>query len=213
MSGSRRACLLSGPLTLAAALVACSSPATRYYRLIAIPGTIQHSTPMTLAVRGLSIPGYLNRDEIAKAASDYRFAFYSNDLWADQLSRMLQIVMVQDLAQRLPEVTVFGSGGAINASSDVLVEINVLRFDPDSRGGVVLDAQIAVKSGPTRKLWMTQSFNSSGTLSDGGADSNGPDASQIVSTMSELWADMANRVADIIIEYQATRPFAHSAPG
>jgi len=213
MSTSRRACLLTGPVMVAAAMAACSSPATRYYRLMAVPGTVQHAAPITMAVRNVSIPGYLDRDEIAKVGSDYRFEFYSNDLWAELLSSMLQTVMVQDLAQRLPAVTVLGSGGSIDASSDILVEINILRFDPDSSGNIVLGAQIAVKSGPTRTLWTTRTFESSGTLSNSGADSNGPDASEVVAKMSELWAAMADQVADIIIEYQAARSFPSSDAG
>src|SRR5271165_7081548 len=132
MNASRRACLRTGPVILVAALAACSSPATRYYRLMAVPGTVQHAAPTNVAVRTVSIPGYLDRDEIAKIGRDYRFEFYSNDLWAEQLSGMLQAVMVQDLTQRLPEVTVLDSGGSIDAYSDILVEINILRFDPDS---------------------------------------------------------------------------------
>jgi len=213
MSASRRVCLLTVPVVLAAALAACSSPATRYYRLMAVPGTVQNVTPINVAVRNVSIPGYLDRDEIAKIGRDYRFEFYSNDLWAEQLSSMLQTVMVQDLAQRLPAVTVLGSGGAIDASSDILVEINILRFDPDSSGNIVLGAQIAIKSGPNRALWTTRTFDRSSALRNNGADSNGPDASEVVSKMSTLWAAMADQVADVITQYQAARALARSGSG
>lgn len=213
MNASRRACLLTGAVILAAALEACSSPATRYYRLMALPGAAQNGAPMTVAVRSVSIPGYLTRDAIAKAGGAYRFEFYGNDLWADELATMLQAVMVQDLAQRLPAATVLDSGGSIEASSDVLVEINVLRFDPDSSGNIVLSAQIAIKAGPTRTLWAARSFERSSALSMSGADLNGPDASEIVAKMSALWAAMADQVAAIIAQYQAARPFAGSGSG
>ncbi|HTQ71961.1 MAG TPA: PqiC family protein [Acidocella sp.] len=213
MNASRRACLLTGPAMLAVALVACSSPATLYYRLMAVPGAVQTAAPMTVAVRSVSIPGYLNRDGIAKAGAAYRFEFYSNDLWADQLSAMLQAIMVQDLAQRLPAATVLASGGSIEASSDVLVEINILRFDPDSSGNLVLSAQIAIKSGPTRRLWATQSFARSSALSLSGAGADGPDAAEIVAKMSALWAAMADQVAALIAQYQAARPGAGSGSG
>ena len=213
MNASRRACLRTGSVILAAALAACSSPATRYYRLMAVPGTVQHAVPINVAVRSVSIPGYLDRDEIAKIGCDYRFEFYSNDLWAEQLSGMLQAVMVQDLTQRLPAVTVLDSGGSIDAYSDILVEINILRFDPDSGGNIVLGAQIAIKSGPDRTLWKTRTFDSSGALSNSGADLNGPDASEVVAKMSALWAAMADQVADIILEYQAERSFARFDAG
>ncbi len=209
MNTSRRGCFLTGPVILAAALAACSSPSTRYYRLMSVPGTVRNTAPITAAVRSVSIPGYLDRDGIAKVGHDYQFEFYSNDLWADQLSSMLQSVMVQDLAQRLPATTMLRSGGSIDASSDLLIEINVLRFEPDnSSSNLVLDAQIAIKSGSTRALWTARTFDSSRPLSNSGTDSKGPDASEIVSKMSALWAAMADQVADIIIEYLATQSHA-----
>ena len=199
MRASRRACLCAGPVLLAAALAACSSPPTQYYRLAMIPGTSNNAPPFTVAVRSVSIPGYLDQTGIAKGGSDYQFGVYSNDLWADQLSRMLQAVMVQDLAQRLPASTIIGSGGSIGVSTDVLVEINVLRFDPDSTGKIALTAQFAIKSGRTRALWRTQT-------SERIAAPPGVDISNSVATMSMLWAAMADQIANSIVAYRASQP-------
>ncbi len=198
MSPSRRACLSAGPIMFAAALSACSSPPTHYYRLAVIAGTSRSSAPFTVGIRSVSIPGYLDQSGIAKGGGDYRFDVYSNDLWADQLASMLQAVMVQDLAQRLPTATVIGTGGSIGVSPDVLVEINVLRFDPDSAGQLVLNAQIAIKSGRTRALWATQSFAQH-------APPDGVDASGIVAGMSLLWAAMAEQIADFLAEYSSSQ--------
>jgi uncharacterized protein len=203
VSASRRACLCAGPVLLAAALAACSSPPTQYYRLAMIPGTNNNAAPFTVAVRSVSIPGYLDQTGIAKGGSDYQFGVYSNDLWADQLSRMLQAVMVQDLAQRLPASTIIGSGGSIGVSSDVLVEINVLRFDPDSTGKIVLTAQFAIKSERTRALWRTQTFERI-------AAPAGANISDTVATMSMLWAAMADQIANSIVTYRASQPSAFS---
>jgi uncharacterized lipoprotein YmbA len=213
MNASRRAWLCTGPVILTAALVACTSPRTNYYRLLAVPGAVRNAAPMTVAIRNVSIPGYLDRDGIAKVGNGYQFAFYSNDLWADQLSAMLKTVMVQDLAQRLPAITVLGSGGAIDVSSDILIEINIVRFDPDGSGNLDLGAQVAIKSGPFRKLWATRSFDESAALNIGSADSTESDASEIAAKMSALWAAMADQVADSIIEYQAASPVAGSGAG
>jgi uncharacterized protein len=199
MSASRRACLLTGPVLLVAALAACSSPPAQYYRLAAIPGAISGDAPFTVGVRSISIPGYLDQDGIAKNTGDYQFGVYGNELWADRLADMLQAVMVQDLAQRLPTAMVIGSGGSIGVSSDVLIEINVLRFDPDSTGKIILTAQIAIKSGRTRVLWTTRTFEDSATPDNAGV----PD---IVAKMSLLWAAMADQVAGLIVEYRASQP-------
>jgi len=203
VSVSRRACLRAGPVTLMAALAECGSPPTQYYRLAEVPGAIRNTAPFTVGVRSVSIPGYLNQNAIAKGGNAYQFSVYGNDLWADQLANMLQAVMVEDLAQRLPASTVIGSGGSIGVSADVLVEINVLRFDPDSTGEIVLSAQFAVKSGRTRAVWMTQTFARS-------AAPDGVDISDTVAKMSMLWAAMADQVADSIALYRHGRPVAFS---
>ena len=96
---------------------------------------------MRVGVLSISIPDDLNQNGIAYGGSGNQFDVYSNDLWAGRLADMLQDVMVQDLAQRLPQATVIGSGGSIGLPFDVIVEINVLRFDPDGTGNVVLSAQ------------------------------------------------------------------------
>jgi uncharacterized lipoprotein YmbA len=204
VSVSRRACLRAGPVVLVAALAGCgSSPPTRYYRLAEVPGAIRNAMPFTVGVRSVSIPGYLDQNGIAKGGDAYQFSVYGNDLWADQLANMLQAVMVEDLAQRLPASTVIGSGGSIGVASDVLVEINVLRFDPDSTGKIALSAQFAIKGGRNRALWLTQSFARD-------AAPAGVDISDIVATMSMLWAALADQVAESIAAYRAGRPVAFS---
>jgi uncharacterized lipoprotein YmbA len=98
--------------------------------------------------------------------------------------------MVQDLAQVLPDATVTASGGAVAAAPGVLVEINILRFDPDPDGQILLLAQVAVKTGPERTVCATRALQSSAT----------PDAgvTGIVAAMSGLWAGAAGQVADMV---------------
>ena len=148
MSHSRRAFLSAGSALLAAsALAGCTSAPTNYYRIAVVPGAIRSGAPGSIGVRSVSIPGYLSQNGIAKPSSGYEFGTYSNEVWAEPLDGMLQSVMVQDLSQRLPASSVLGAGGSIGLSAAALVEINVLNFDPDSSGQVVLTAQIAIRSG------------------------------------------------------------------
>jgi uncharacterized lipoprotein YmbA len=199
MKMERRALLCAWPILVAAGLVACTSPPAQYYRLAAVPGPTCSDVPPTIGVRSISIPGYLNQNGIAKPSGNYQFDSYSNELWAEPLADMLQATMVQDLVQRLPESTVTGSGGAIGAPSDVLVEINVSRFDPDPAGRIVLTIQIAIKSGGSRTLWMVRTFNSSSAPA-------GDDVSEIAAAMSTLWAAAADEIGSLIVESWANHP-------
>jgi uncharacterized lipoprotein YmbA len=176
---------------VAVGLAGCAAaPPTVYYRMAAQPGPVHDSAPLSIVVRGIGLPGYLDQTGIAKPAGAYEFASYANALWAEPLGDMLQSVMVQDLAQALPEATVTASGGAVGAAPGVLVEINILRFDPDPYGRMRLLAQVAVKTGPERTLCGAKTLQSSAA----------PDAgvTGIVAAMSGLWAGAAGQVADMV---------------
>jgi uncharacterized lipoprotein YmbA len=151
---------------------------------------------VTVVVRSVSVPGYLDQDGIGKAGGVYEFSSYPNDVWAEPLADMLQGVMVQELSQRLPGATVLPDGGAIGAPADAVVEVNVLRFDPDAAGDVILDAQIAVRRGTGNKVWRTVDFMRQAR----GGDS----AVAIVAAMSALWSQAADATALLLAQSTAS---------
>jgi len=175
---------------LLAGLAGCSAPATDY-RLQAAPGPVAGGAAETVAVRGVNVPGFLDQDGVPKLSGAYQYASWPDDVWAEPLADMLQAVMVQDLGQRLPAATVVASGGAIGAPARAVVELNVLRFDPDPDGRIDLDVQISVRRGSDNRLWRTvdfQRFAAPGAV--------GPLAE--VAAMSGLWAQAADEVAALL---------------
>jgi uncharacterized lipoprotein YmbA len=169
-------------------LAGCASPPPpEYFRLAAIPGPVQPSAPFAISVRSVGIPGYLDQSGVVKFSGTYQFDTYDNQLWAAPLAAMLQAVMVENLAQRLPAATVLAAGGAIEAPADVLVELNLLRFDPDAEGNMVLLAQIAIKAGKDRKLLLARTLQAEQPAAAG--------ASGTAAAMSQLWAQAAGEIA------------------
>jgi uncharacterized lipoprotein YmbA len=187
----RRLLLAAG----AAALTGCAATPTNYYRLAAIPGAIRTGITARIGVRGVSIPGYLDQTGIVKTGGDYQFDTYANELWAEPLADMLQAAMVQDLAQRLPQATVIGSGGAIGAPADLLVEINLLRFDPGAGGQLILSAQLAVRAAASTSNWLTHSYQIQAAA--------GASAIDTVAVMSRLWAAAADQLAAMIVQSES----------
>jgi len=160
------------------------------YRLAALPGPVQQGGPASIGVRSVGIPGYLDQNGIVKTSSAYEFDTYQNEVWAEPLAAMLQAVMVQDLALVLPGASVLASGGAIEAPAAVLVEINVEKFDPDGAGNLVLLAQVAVKDGTTRALLRAATLR---LVAPAGVGVLGT-----VAAMSQLWAEAAGRIAEMV---------------
>ena len=187
----RRQMLAGAPVLGAAVLAGCASPPARYYRLAVIPGATHALSPVTIRVRSITIPDDLDQNGIAQFSTDYRFATFPNDLWADPLAAMLQSEMEQDLSQRLPGAEVIDDGGAVGAPALIRVEMNLLRFDPDPTGAVILSGQVAIRSGENGGLWDSSGLQAS-TVPSGVA------ALDIVATMSMMWATVADRIAVMI---------------
>ena len=181
------------------ALAGCSSPNPNYYRLGASSGPTVSGGPPTVEVRSISIPGYLDRQGIVKRAGDFSLDIHSNDIWAEPLADMLQATLVQDLAQRMPGTTVIGSGGSIGASPNLIIETNVLRFDPNPDGTLTLQVQVALRNGQSLQIVVTRTIQESGPA-------NEPVVANIVSSMSMLWGEAASDMANLLVESWAHHP-------
>jgi uncharacterized protein len=127
-----------------AGLAACSSPNPVLYTIAPIPGTPQNGAPKVIALQQISTAHYLERTQIVRSSENYRLDVMSNDWWGEPLSAMLSRVLVEELGQRLPQSTVIGESGAVTASPDATIELNVQRLDEDASGNLLLQAQASV---------------------------------------------------------------------
>lgn len=131
-------------MALAAVLVACSSPSPVLYTIAPVQGPVQPGGPKVIVLQQISTAHYLERSQIVRSSENYRLDVMSNDWWGEPLSAMLSRVLTEELGQRLPQSTVIGETGAVSASPDATVELNVQRLDEDAAGNVVLQAQASV---------------------------------------------------------------------
>ena len=143
MSGARYHCRLA-VLGLLTVIVACSSPSPVLYTIAPVQGPVQPGGPKVIALQQISTAHYLERSQIVRSSENYRLDVMSNDWWGEPLSAMLSRVLTEELGQRLPQSTVIGETGAVSASPDATVELNVQRLDEDASGNVVLQAQASV---------------------------------------------------------------------
>ena len=97
-----------------------------------------------IALQQISTARFLERAEIVRSSENYRLDVMSNDWWGEPLGAMLSRVLVEELGQRLPQSTVFAESGAVSASPDATIELNIQRLDEDATGNLVLQAQASV---------------------------------------------------------------------
>jgi uncharacterized protein len=138
-----RAALLVAVGSLAV-FTACSSPNPVLYTIAPAPGTPQTGGPKVVALQQISVARFLERSQIVRSSENYRLDVMSNDWWGEPLGAMLGRVLVEELGQRLPQSTVIGESGAVTATPDATVELNVQRLDEDTSGNLILAAQASV---------------------------------------------------------------------
>jgi len=138
-----RTALLAAAASLAA-LAACSSPNPVLYTIAPVSGAVHNSGPKVVALQQISIARYLERSEIVRSSENYRLDVMENDWWGEPLGAMLSRVLVEELGQRLPQSTVFAESGAVTASPDATIELNMQRLDQDASGNLLLQAQASV---------------------------------------------------------------------
>ncbi|HVE22381.1 MAG TPA: PqiC family protein [Acidocella sp.] len=185
-----------GVFMAAALMSACSSAPVTAYRLASEPGPVEQTAPLTISVRRISIPSYLDQGSIPRPVNRYVAGSFPNAIWAGPFADTLQTTMVEDLAQRLKNATVIDSNGSIETPSDLQIEINVLRFDPTATGDVELTVQAALNAGADHRLLGLQTIRR--TLPAGAT------ASDIVAAMSALWASAADQIAASVVSARAT---------
>jgi uncharacterized lipoprotein YmbA len=131
-------------LAVAAALAACSSPSPVLYTIAPVQGRALSGASKVVALQQISIARYLERSQIVASSENYRLDVRENDWWGEPLAAMLSRVLVEELGQRLPQSTVIGESGALTASPDATVELNIQRLDEDASGNLLLQAQASV---------------------------------------------------------------------
>jgi uncharacterized lipoprotein YmbA len=131
-------------LGLLTVIAACSSPSPVLYTIAPVQGPVQPGGPKVIVLQQISTAHYLERSQIVRSSENYRLDVMSNDWWGEPLSAMLSRVLTEELGQRLPQSTVIGETGAVSASPDATVELNMQRLDEDASGNLVLQAQASV---------------------------------------------------------------------
>jgi hypothetical protein len=129
---------------IAAMTLGCSSPDPVLYTIAPSSGAARTGAPAIVLLDRVDIARYLDRSQIVKSSENYRLDVKSNDWWGEPLATMLRRVLHQELTQRLPQSSVLSESGAVSATPDATIDLDVQRLDEDASGNVVLQAQASV---------------------------------------------------------------------
>lgn len=134
-------------LALAALLAACAGDSpTRFYTLSGLPETVigetvtQAGDELTVGVDRVVLPGYLQRPQIVTRTGANRMMLAEFDIWIEPLEPMVTRRLAENLSILLASDRVLILPSPTPASFDYQVHVEVLQFDADANGPVVLDA-------------------------------------------------------------------------
>jgi uncharacterized protein len=175
----------------AALLGSCASPSPVLYALAPVSGSPEPGGPKVVVLRDISLAHYLERLQIVRSSESYRLDVEANNWWGESLNAMIGRVLAQNLSQRMPDSAVFGEAGAISVDADATVEINVLQFDANRGGNVILAAQIAVSHKKKRNTPTTRSVRIS-------VPPQTPDLNGEVAAMSAALGQLADAAAAML---------------
>jgi uncharacterized lipoprotein YmbA len=184
----RRGAVL-GALSL---LGACRSPEPVLYTLLPVPGEARRGGPRNVAVREVALARYMDRLQIVRSAGEYRLEVAGNDWWGEPLEAMVTRILVENLAQRLPNASVIASGGAISAPADATVEVNLQRLGLTAPQTLALSAQIGVNHRDARRRDAARTESLTVTVA-------GTDTPAFVAAASTAVGRLADAIAALVV--------------
>ena len=182
---------------LSTLLAGCAqSQPTNFYTLFAFADQqgVDEGDPLRLGVEQVRLPAYLDRPQIVTRNGTNRMTVADLDQWAEPLETTFQRVLRENLSSRLASDLVVTLPSRRDLRLDRQIEVEVLRFDADETGQVVLDASWLIFDGNGRKV-----LDEGRSLIRQQVTRLG-DYEQIAKAMSVCLAGMSDEIADAIEE-------------
>jgi hypothetical protein len=140
-------------LGLSLLLAACgSSPKTQFYTLDPVPpqAATRAATSVPVQVAAVHIPPALDRQEMVRETAPHQLDVSDQNRWGGSLDNLIQRVLTQDLAQRLPPSSIVLPQEPAPQRHDAIV-VDILQFEEDATGQVVFDGSWSLTASDSEK--------------------------------------------------------------
>jgi len=121
---------------------------TRFYLLAALaetPTTVRAASAAPVGLGPVRLPDYLGRLDMAARTGHTEIRYASDDRWAEPLEQGMTRVLAENLTALLGGRTVVALPNVLRRDVRFEVPVEVLRFEPDAEGAVVLIARWSVR--------------------------------------------------------------------
>jgi hypothetical protein len=137
---------------------------TRFFALASLPRTGQRAPdtagtkPLAVGIGPIKFPGYLDRQQLVTRISPNRFAVAENDRWAEPLEENFARVLSQNLSILLQTDRIVVYPWERTQQPIYQVQVEVLRFEPNSEQVVELWARWRITDNTKRTLSVKESY-------------------------------------------------------
>jgi uncharacterized lipoprotein YmbA len=162
-----------------------SDQTSRLAATVIVPSARTSHLAATVMVKSIEIAKYLDRPQFVRRSSTYELTVSEFERWGEGMRDMVTRVLIEDLAQRLPDSQVFAASGSLTMRADVTVEVDISRFDPDQDNTVILAAR-----------WVAQRDTRGARSRSERIEVKVPSSEMIalVSAMSDALAELSDRI-------------------
>ena len=186
---------LTSGLLLSACLT--SGPATRFYSLIPVAGTSTvrlSGKPVTLVVKDVRLPLYLDRPQIVTRSEGSRLQFSEFEQWGGNLRDEMTRLMAENLGKQLEGARVITAPHLLSVPPDYRLEVDVLGFEHVSTGLVRLSARWTLMRGQDASI-----LSSSEVILTSQPLGSAPAYETLVSAMSATYGELARAIANDVL--------------
>jgi uncharacterized lipoprotein YmbA len=177
---------------------------TRYYVLTSGEGRAPAtpappaSSPLVVGLGPISLPGYLDRQQIATRVNPNRLDYSDNDLWAQPLSANFTQVLGQNLASLVRASQIVDYPWYSTQPMDYAVQVRAAHFECAKDGDCQLDATWSIVEPRSGKVLRRQH-------NDLVAPAGGGDPSAKVAALSRVLFQMSQQIAQALRQLVLTR--------
>lgn len=145
-------------MLMAAVLAGCTqAPATRHYLLAPVdagqmPQPVSAGAPLTLVVRDVRVPLYLDRPEIVTRTAGQGLTIHEYAHWSGNLREEMARVLTDNLTRRLAGHRVLAVPFSATVVPDYRVELEIEHFERHADGRVRLGARWWLSGADNRVL-------------------------------------------------------------
>lgn len=154
---------------------------------------IADSRPISVGIRPIRFPGYLDRQEIMIRVEPNRFKILEDERWAEPLDENLARVLMQNLSVLLRTDQIFIYPWPRNEKPSYRVDVEVLRFESNSASQAQLTARWTITDVNNNDKAVSNELRVVRQAQD---DSVGA----AVAALSETVADLSSDIADALMK-------------